>query len=79
MSEIPSCYAQAINSPDSTSWKRAMDEEIHSLESSDTYELTALLHNPEVVGGKWVYTIKSGPNIRKNILRKIMPSCKLKI
>ena len=62
MSEIPSCYAQAINSPDSTSWKRAMDEEIHSLESNDTYELTALPHNREVVGGKWVYTIKSGPN-----------------
>ena len=62
MSEIPSCYAQAISSPDSTSWKRAMDEEIHSLESNDTYELTALPHNREVVGGKWVYTIKSGPN-----------------
>ena len=62
MSEIPSCYAQATNSPDSTSWKRAMDEEIHSLESNDTYELTALPHNSEVVGGKWVYTIKSGPN-----------------
>ena len=62
MNDIPKCYSQAVNAPDSICWKRAMDEEINSLESNDTYTLTELPPTRDVVGGKWVYTIKSGPN-----------------
>ena len=62
MNDIPTCNSQAVNAPDSTSWKRAMDEEINSLESNDTFTLTPPPPTRDVVGGKWVYTIKSGPN-----------------
>ena len=65
MNDIPTCYSQVVNAPDSTSWKRAMDEEINSLESNGTFTLTPLPPTRDVVGEKWVYTIKSGPNIEE--------------
>ena len=52
MNDIPTCYSQAVNAPDSTSWKRAMDEEINSLESNDTFTLTPLPPTRDGVGGK---------------------------
>ena len=39
-----------------------MDEEFDSLVSNETFTLTMVPPNREIVGGKWVYTIKSGPN-----------------
>jgi hypothetical protein len=33
-----------------------------SLVSNETFTLTMVPPNREIVGGKWVYTIKSGPN-----------------
>ncbi|CAB4039167.1 Retrovirus-related Pol poly from transposon TNT 1-94, partial [Paramuricea clavata] len=62
MNDIPACYSQAVNSPDSARWKKAMDEEFDSLVSNETFTLTMVPPNREIVGGKWVYTIKSGPN-----------------
>ena len=62
MNDIPTCYSQAVNAPDSSGWKRAMDEEMNSLESNDTFTFTPLPPTRDVVGGKLVYTIKSGPN-----------------
>ncbi|CAB4030147.1 uncharacterized protein K02A2.6-like, partial [Paramuricea clavata] len=62
MNDIPACYLQAVNSPDSARWKKAMDEEFDSLVSNETFTLTMVPPNREIVGGKWVYTIKSGPN-----------------
>ena len=59
---LPVTYADAINSPDSAQWKKAMDEEIHSLKVNDTYELTTLPDDRTAVGGRWVFQIKSGPN-----------------
>ncbi|CAB4013210.1 Retrovirus-related Pol poly from transposon TNT 1-94 [Paramuricea clavata] len=62
MNDIPACYSQAVNSSDSARWKKAMDEEFDSLVSNETFTLTMVPPNREIVGGKWVYKIKSGPN-----------------
>ncbi|KAL7647578.1 UNVERIFIED_CONTAM: hypothetical protein RMT77_001178 [Armadillidium vulgare] len=59
---IPKSYEEAMASSDSHHWKKAMDEEIDALVENDTYELTPLPEGRSVVGGRWVYAIKQGPN-----------------
>jgi len=39
-----------------------MDEEISALKENNTYEFTPLPENRSVVGGRWVFSIKLGPN-----------------
>jgi len=62
MREVPVTYSEAISSPDSQSWKYAMKEEMDSLLNNDTFELTHLPEDRKVVGGRWVYAVKLGPN-----------------
>jgi len=62
MCDMPVTYSEAISSPDSQNWKSAMMEEMDSLRSNDTFELTHLPEGRKVVGGRWVYTVKLGPN-----------------
>ncbi|KAL7636921.1 UNVERIFIED_CONTAM: hypothetical protein RMT77_012679 [Armadillidium vulgare] len=59
---IPKSYEEAMAISDSHHWKKAMDEEIDALVENDTYELTPLPEGRSVVGGRWVYAIKQGPN-----------------
>ena len=62
MCDVPVTYSEAISSPDSQSWKYAMNEEMDSLLNNDTFELTQLPEGRKVVGGRWVYAVKLGPN-----------------
>ena len=62
VSNIPKTYEEAIESVDDHKWKKAMDEEINALKENNTYEPTPLPENRSVVGGRWVYAIKLGPN-----------------
>ncbi|KAL0293887.1 UNVERIFIED_CONTAM: Retrovirus-related Pol polyprotein from transposon TNT 1-94 [Sesamum radiatum] len=39
-------------------WIQAMEEEIHSIEKNDTWELATLPSGHEAIGVKWVYKIK---------------------
>ena len=39
-----------------------MDDEKDSLLGNDTFVLTPIPQDRELVGGKWVYTIKTGPD-----------------
>ena len=59
---IPKSYNAAMQGPDADSWKHAMDEEINSLQENDTYELVKLPEGKKTVGGRWVFTIKDGPD-----------------
>jgi len=59
---VPATYQEAISSPKGHQWKRAMDEEISSLQDNNTYELTILPKTHTAVGGRWVYQVKPGPN-----------------
>ena len=60
MSNIPS-YSQAIHSAEADEWHKAMNDEIEALEENDTFELVPPPEDREIVGGKWVYTVKTGP------------------
>ena len=62
VANIPKTYEEAIESVDDHKWKKAMDEEINALKENNTYKLTPLPENRSVVGGRWVYAIKLGPN-----------------
>jgi hypothetical protein len=39
-----------------------MDDEIEALEGDETFELVRPPKGREVMGGKWVYTVKTGPD-----------------
>ena len=47
-----------MNGANSHHWKEAMEREIETLKSNDTYTVTKLPDDKTAVGGKWVYTIK---------------------
>ena len=58
MLDAPTCYEDAISRDDSKKWKQALDTEINSLESNDTFEVAELPEDKRLVEGKWVYVIK---------------------
>ena len=43
-------------------WKQAMAKEMDALYSNDTWELVALPPGKSLVGCRWVYTVKVGPD-----------------
>lgn len=47
----------ALTSPQATEWKRAINEEIRSLESQETWEITDL-PGKQCIGCKWVFKLK---------------------
>lgn len=57
--DMPQNYQDAIRSPNSQQWIKAMDDEIHSLEKNNTFKITQLPPDKKAVGGRWVYTLKS--------------------
>lgn len=57
-SGVPQTYKEAVTSPDSVSWTKAMDDEILSLKENKTFTLTKLPQGKSAVGGRWVYAIK---------------------
>ena len=65
MSEIPQSYQEAISSPRSHEWQKAMEGKMHALRENDTFELTTMPKDKNAVGGRWVYAIKTGPNGEK--------------
>lgn len=58
VSGVPQTFKEAVTSPNSNSWTKAMDDEIQSLKENNTYTLTNLPRGKSIVGGKWVYAIK---------------------
>ena len=55
---IPETYRQAVDSPESSHWEEAMDEEMKSLEENETFDVVPLPPGATSVGGRWVYTLK---------------------
>ncbi|KAF2345406.1 Reverse transcriptase RNA-dependent DNA polymerase [Trinorchestia longiramus] len=62
VSSIPKSYSEAISSPDSVEWQKAMSDEMAALVDNETFELVAKPKERSVIGGRWVYSVKSGPN-----------------
>ena len=61
---VPQTFGEAIRSANSKEWRKAMDEEVQSLNDNNTFTLTTLPIGKKPVGGKWVYSIKSDVNGR---------------
>ena len=57
-SAFPHTYQEAMDLPESSNWKAAMEEEMNSLTENDTFTLSVLSEGKNAVGGRWVYTIK---------------------
>lgn len=62
VSGIPLTFKELMASTESERWKKAMDEEMQSLEEDHTFTLTTLPEGRKTVGGRWVYAIKKDSN-----------------
>ena len=58
---VPKTYREAVRTPQANSWKAAMDDEMSSLNENDTYTLVELPRGKNCIGGRWVYSVKAGP------------------
>ncbi|GFS54006.1 retrovirus-related Pol polyprotein from transposon TNT 1-94 [Trichonephila clavipes] len=58
----PETYEEAINSKDSTNWKKAMESEMNSLSENHSWELSDLPVGAKAILCKWVYRLKTNPD-----------------
>jgi hypothetical protein len=58
---------EAMESPNSSKWLEAMEDEMRSMSSSDVWDLEEIPKGAKTVGSKWVYKTKydSNENIEK--------------
>ncbi len=59
--DVPQTLKEAMSSPESELWSKAMQEEMNSLRENNTFTLTTLPEGKNTVGGRWVYTVKENP------------------
>ena len=62
VADVPKTYTDAMRSVESDKWQSAMEEEIDAHTENDTFEFVSVLDDRKVVGGRWVYNVKVGPN-----------------
>jgi len=60
--DVPRNYKEAMRSPRAAEWKAAMDDEMASLISNKTWEIAPLPPGRSVIGSRWVYALKRGPD-----------------
>lgn len=58
----PDKYEEAVRSKDKNHWKRAMNDEMQSLKTNSTWELTKLPQGKRALPCKWVYRVKMHPD-----------------
>lgn len=58
-SSDPTTYEEAENS---LKWREAMDDEMHSIEKNQTWELSVLPNEAKCIGVKWIYKTKLNEN-----------------
>ena len=54
----PRNVKEAVNSEDSDLWKKAMDEEIDSLDKNEAWKLVQLPAGRKAIGSKWIFKKK---------------------
>ena len=67
VANIPTTYSEALKSNEATKWQKAMDDEMTVLTENETYELVTPPEGRQIVGGRWVFTVKTGPNGQRSI------------
>ena len=58
----PMNEVEALESEESTHWKKAMDEEMSSHQKNGTWKLVDLPQNARAIAGKWVFKRKTNAN-----------------
>ena len=58
VNDVPTSYKEAIISPQKCEWQKAMEAEMSALHENQTFQL-ATRPNKKVVGGRWVFNIKT--------------------
>jgi Reverse transcriptase (RNA-dependent DNA polymerase) len=58
----PRTYAEAMSHLDAAQWEAACEDEMRSFESMGVYEIAPCPKDRKVVGSKWVFRIKQGPD-----------------
>ena len=56
---------------DHPGWRQAMIDEMQALENNGTWELVPLPPGKTIVGCRWFYTVKVGPNGKVDRLKKL--------
>ncbi len=62
MGPDPRTYAEAMACSDATEWEIACEDKKHAFECMGVYEVVPRLKDHKVVGSKWVFCIKQGPD-----------------
>ena len=60
--EEPANYKEAVEGQDADKWRQAMDEEMTSLMTNNTWALEPLPDNVDAIPVKWVYKVKKDEN-----------------
>jgi len=64
---IPKSVSDVLAHP---GWRQAMLDELGALQSSGTWELVSLPSGKSVVGCRWVFAIKVGPDLKARLVAK---------
>ena len=65
---VPTTFKQASNSDENEQWNQAMESEMNSLRENKVYTVEPLPAGKKVVGSRWVFARKSGPD--KKVIHK---------
>ena len=58
----PTTFEAALESPDTSEWKEAMEQEIAALVENHTWDLVEAPEEANVLRGKWVFKRKAAAN-----------------
>ena len=61
VANIPTTYNDALKSNKATKCQNAMRDEMTALHDNDMFELVTPPEGRQIVGGKWVFAVKTGP------------------
>ena len=67
VANIPTTFSEALKSNEATKWQKAMDDEMTALTENETYELVTPPEGRQIVGRRWVFAVKTGPNGQNSI------------
>ena len=79
LANIPLDHQQAIESPKASKWQEAMNTEMNALKDNDTFELVPGPKDRQIVGAKWVYTIKTDQNEKETYKARFVAKNHLQI
>lgn len=66
----PMTYQEAISTENANQWKLAMNDEIQSLETNETWDVVDRPENKKVIDLKWLYKVKPNNQFKARLVAK---------